>query len=335
VRHSLGVVLAAFATAAVILVAACVGDDPASPPSATPDGGGAGDTNAPDPNAPDSGDSSTGPACDRSKAFGAPVAVTSLNTDASESQPWLSPDGLTVHFTRREADAGHLWTASRPTRDADFGTARRLDELVTTFSEKAASLTADGLYIYFASDAPDGGNTELYASTRANVDAAFGTPVRLVFSSVHADETPHVLPDNTALYSSVRGEVDGGPFDGIYRLYRSDLPAGPRRLLDTPPHIPGYEAIAPVVTPDETMLVFSAIPAGGTPPFAGYKGLWDILTSRREKKSDPWGAPVIEAAVNTPLNDFPHWISPDGCELWLDQDVGAGKNDIFVARRPK
>lgn len=319
-----------------MLVAACVGDDP-SPPSSPAAETGAGDTSTSADSNVDtgsSGDSATGPACDRSKAFGAPAPVKSLNTPADEYQPWLSADRLTVHFTRKDADGrNHIWTASRPTRDADFGPARKLDELVTSGSEKAASLTGDGLFIYFTAVPDAGTNTELHAATRGDAAAAFDPPVPLVFSSIHPDDTPHVLPDNTALYSSVRGEVDGGPFDGIYRIYRSDLPAGPRRLLDTPPHIPGYEVIAPVVTPDETMLVFSAIPTGGTPDIPGYKGLWDILTSRRDKKGDPWGAPVIEATLNSMVNEFPHWISPDGCELWLDQDSAVG-NDIFVARRP-
>lgn len=323
---------------ALIAVGACVGDDPASTGPTGADTG-AVDTNAAaDSNLTDtgsSGDSAMGPACDRSKAFGAPIPVTSINTAADEYLPWLTPDRLAVYFTRKDPDGRtHLWTATRSTPDGDFGTARRLDELVTAGSERAASLTADGLFIYFAADGVDSGaNTQLYAATRGDASAAFGMPVRLAFSSVRLNDRPNVLPDNTALYSSVRGEVDGGGFDGIFRIYRSALPAGPRRLLGTPPHIPGHEAIGAVVTPDETMLVFSAIPAGGAQVIPGYKGLWDILTSRRADTTEEWGAPVIEATLNTPLNDFGHWLSPDGCELWLDQDSATG-SDILVARRP-
>jgi len=169
VPRILGFVVSACAWTAIVWVAACVGDAPSSSTAAGAETG-ADDTSTPvDANARDTsapGDSTTGPACDRSKAFGAPVPVTSLNTAAGEYQPWLSSDGLTVHFTRKDGDGrNHLWTASRPRRDADFGTARRLDELVTDFSEKGASLTGDGLFIYFASAADGGTNTELWAST--------------------------------------------------------------------------------------------------------------------------------------------------------------------------
>lgn len=83
------------------------------------------------------------------------------------------------------------------------------------------------------------------------------------------------------------------------------------------------------------MLVFS-IWAGGAPPIPGYKGGWDIVTSRREVKTEPWGAPVLEGALNGNASDIPHYLSPDGCELWLIKaNDDSGDTDIFVARRPR
>lgn len=322
-----------FAAAAWIAIAGCVGDSPASPSVEVPDTAVANPTET-STTADATADTATvGPACDLSKPFDAPVPIAELNTDVAESSPWPSVDKLTIYFSRRDGDAGptHLYTARRSTPDGTFADVKRIDELVTAQSEAFPTVTGDGLFMYYASNFPDGGTDgwwDLFGASRTSVDASFGGVQRLAFSSVYGDSYPFVLPDNTALYSTVRGEVDAAPFDGRYRLYRTNLPGGPRVYLTTP-NIPDAEMIAPVVTPDELTMLFAS-----THPAVGAQGLWDIFLSRREKTTDPWGAPVIQVALNSDKNEFPRWISPDGCEVWMDSGR-SGANDLFIARRPR
>ncbi|MCK5796482.1 MAG: PD40 domain-containing protein [Deltaproteobacteria bacterium] len=46
-------------------------------------------------------------------SFGAPVNVASLNTSASEEDPWLSPDLRTVYFSSKRNGTIHLFMATR------------------------------------------------------------------------------------------------------------------------------------------------------------------------------------------------------------------------------
>lgn len=46
--------------------------------------------------------------------FGAPVALTGLNTPGAEGPNWISPDGCNLYFTRAEPSVGYqLYMASR------------------------------------------------------------------------------------------------------------------------------------------------------------------------------------------------------------------------------
>lgn len=225
------------------VIAACVGDEPnhTSPPGG--DSGAHTDANA----TLDSGgptDGGTEPSCDPSKAFGAPVPVPSLNTtEYLEADPWLSRDGRTIYFTRSlPGGPVHIWIATRATPDGDFTNVRPLDELVTDQAmESSPSVTSDGLYIYYTANPPDGGDHDwdLYGATRENVDASFGPPVRLTFStSQYGELSPVVGPDN-ALYFSVYGEpTSGSDWDGSTRstapIFSRALVASSRRRLTSP-----------------------------------------------------------------------------------------------------
>ena len=79
----------------------------------------------------------------------------------------------------------------------------------------------------------------------------------------------------------------------------------------------------PVVTPDELTLYFSSNRANGA-------GLQDIYVARRASVSDNFGAPVNLAELNTGTNDFPTWISDDGCVLYL---MSGTMYDIYYATR--
>ncbi|OYW13376.1 MAG: hypothetical protein B7Z55_16955, partial [Planctomycetales bacterium 12-60-4] len=103
-----------------------------------------------------------------------------LNSTEHDYSPWLSADGRTLLFaTRRDGmKQSDLWQTTRPDVRASFATPSAVPGAVnTTSAETSGTLTADGLRIIFAST--NGGNEDLYESSRTSRDAAFVSPKRL------------------------------------------------------------------------------------------------------------------------------------------------------------
>jgi hypothetical protein len=60
---------------------------------------------------------------------------------------------------------------------------------------------------------------------------------------------------------------------------------------------------------------------------------YDIWTASRSSISVPFGNVANLAGVNTSANEFPSWISDDGCRLYVWNNSG-GKYVIEVASKP-
>ena len=94
--------------------------------------------------------------------FGAPVAITELNTSDREDSPALSPDEAVIVFnTDRPGGAGgeDLWWAQR-TSAGTFGPAQPMPGLNTAASEREAFISHDGRELFFSSNRPAGGTTQ-------------------------------------------------------------------------------------------------------------------------------------------------------------------------------
>jgi len=100
-------------------------------------------------------------------AWRAPALVTELVTTSQESNPYLTPDGLTVYFdSDRPGGAGGRdpYVATRPDVGSPFSTPQRISELATSSEERDPWLSPDGHRLYFSSRRS--GNFELYFAER-------------------------------------------------------------------------------------------------------------------------------------------------------------------------
>lgn len=91
--------------------------------------------------------------------FGVPVhAGAQVNTSGSESQPWLSNDGLTLMFRSKqnEGQGGFdLWISRRNSAQDEFGPPENVGPPVNSeHQEGHGSLSMDGTVIYFESKRP-------------------------------------------------------------------------------------------------------------------------------------------------------------------------------------
>jgi hypothetical protein len=99
--------------------------------------------------------------------WGSRALIGELDTTSQESNPYLTPDGLTVYFdSDRPGGAGgrDLYVATRPAVTAAFSAPTRISELATSSDERDAWLSPDGHRLYFSSNR--NGNFDLYVAER-------------------------------------------------------------------------------------------------------------------------------------------------------------------------
>jgi hypothetical protein len=143
-----------------------------------------------------------------------------VNTAAEESAPAISDDGLSLYFNRnpnlpddRDEDL-YVSRRSRPAEPPREPTSAWGDPIplltvnTPSFNERNATLSRDGLLLFFSSDRPGGfGGLDLYVSRRVdrNDNQGWSTPVNLgpSINSAAADVGPDYVEDeagSTVLY---------------------------------------------------------------------------------------------------------------------------------------
>jgi hypothetical protein len=100
---------------------------------------------------------------DERGAPGAATRIEELTTDADETSPVITPDGLAIYFSRRGASQD-VWTAHRTSLTERFGTPVRLAVIATDADERPTWVSADDCFLWLARGA--GGDTRMYVAAR-------------------------------------------------------------------------------------------------------------------------------------------------------------------------
>jgi len=131
-----------------------------------------------------------------------------INSSGNELSPSLSADGLELYFSsRRPGGVGHydLWVVMRASVDDPWGEPSNLGSVVNSpFQDTHASLSPDGLVLFFDSARPggSGGILELYATRRATRSDPWEQPVNLgpVVNSSVGEELAQISADGSTLF---------------------------------------------------------------------------------------------------------------------------------------
>lgn len=151
------------------------------------------------------------------EGWGTPVNVAALNSSADEFGPgWYQENGRTVLYfnSNRPGGAGqHDLYVSRELPDGGFSAPVPAAGLNTPFQEQFASLTRDGLELFFSSDRPGTlGGLDLWHATRARTSDVWSTPVNLgpAVNSTAGEGRSAISWDGMTLYfhSNRNGSVD-------------------------------------------------------------------------------------------------------------------------------
>lgn len=151
----------------------------------------------------------------RQSPFNSPATLgASVNTKFAESEPALSPDGLTLYFAsaRGLAPQWDIWASSRATAQDVFGAPINLAALNTPATDWSPYFTSAGSVLLFASTR-NSSTSLLYASSF--VDGGYGAPATLSGMTDagvgHNDRDGALSKDGLVLYfASDRAGGQGG-----------------------------------------------------------------------------------------------------------------------------
>ena len=128
-----------------------------------------------DPGGMSGPDAGVPPRCNPAASFGRQTDVQGLNTNANEEQATLSPDELTIYFSRDDGNGAYdIYQATRTSKTASFSGAIPVPGVNTMAEDREPRVTADGLAIFATTRATPSGLFRVASATRASKDVPFG-----------------------------------------------------------------------------------------------------------------------------------------------------------------
>ena len=263
--------------------------------------------------------------------LGAPI-----NTEASEYNPELSPDELSLIFSSRR-EGGHgsndLWIATRPALDAPWDAPRNLGAPINSPAwETGATLTGDWLELYFTSTRGEGEDRDLYVTTRTSIDAPISEPRRLdpPINTDATDSGAYVSEDGlTLVFSSTR---PGGYGDrDLYIATRASRDEPWSEVTNLGEAVNSvHDDSSPTMTSDKRVLFFHTRRREGSEKH-------DIYVTRRRDETAPWSAAVGLEKINTSeYHEGTPTLSADADVLLFrsERPGGVGNQDIWQVLNP-
>ena len=221
--------------------------------------------------------------------------------------------------------------------DFTFGTPTSLGQTVnSSYNEFNASISADGLSLYFISNRTGGiGGTGMYdgcdiwVTTRETTDDPWGIPENLgpTINSPVGEFGVSISSDGLSLYlDTLPPGVTGAEDLYVSTRVTTDDEWGIPVNLGLTVNSSGDDCYVNI-SADELALYFVSNRSGG---YGGY----DLWVTKRETTSDPWGTPVnLGPMVNSSAGEGHPGISPDRRIFFFVSSSGYGNEDIWMTRR--
>ena len=136
-----------------------------------------------------------------------PVSIPSLNTLGNDAAIAISPDGQTIFSYISNNDLGDLYMSNLV--GTEWTKPAKLNKNVNTEAwEGSCSMTADGRYLFFASERKGGlGGRDIYVSEKINGDWGPATNLGSKINTSTDEDAPFIHPDGIKLFFSSKGHT--------------------------------------------------------------------------------------------------------------------------------
>lgn len=147
-----------------------------------------------------------------------PVGIPSLNTNGNDAAIAISPDGQTIFSFSSNNDLGDLYQSNLIGND--WTKPSKLNKNVNTEAwEGSCSMTADGRYLFFASERKGGlGGRDIYVSEKVNGDWGPASNLGSKINTPTDEDAPFIHPDGITLFFSSKGHTSIGGYDIMFSL---------------------------------------------------------------------------------------------------------------------
>jgi hypothetical protein len=253
--------------------------------------------------------------------------LTQLSSAGNERDPWISPDGHQLYFTRDPSGSGRydVYTATR-TATADWSEQGPVVNLNSIDDEEHPALTSD-LTVLALSTNHNSSRFHIAIATRPSATTGFDSPDEQHLANVNADAANHYDPfltsDGLRLYLA----EDTGP--GGRHEIKVATRSSTSGDFTVPVNVDGVNSSitgtgSATLSNDERVMVFTETLSSTT--------ALDLYYATRTSAATGFGTPVKIMAISTSSIEADPMLSRDGCELYFDSNRNGGRFHLFRAR---
>lgn len=156
-------------------------------------------------------------------AFSPGTSISSINSKGNDAAIALSPDGNTLFtFNSTMEDNGDIYMSNL--NGEAWSKPVRLNKNINTNEwEGSCSVSADGKYLYFASEREGGyGGRDLYVSEKVNGDWGPAKNLGPQINTKYDEDAPFIHPDGITLFFSSKGHKSIGGYDIMYSIKKDN-----------------------------------------------------------------------------------------------------------------
>lgn len=191
-----------------------------------------------------------------------------------------------------------------------------------TFYDSYPTLTPDGMYLLFGSNRA---TLHLWIATKTNGSFEAPTLMEIGPTGAALANEPYLASNGQTLYFGAKLDPTVDDWD-IYRATGGPPSFSPGAQV--PGLVSTADEVAPVISNNERELFFAA-----NRHAAIQTGMLDIYTATRPDASQAFSMPErVPALSNDGGNDWPVWLSADGCDLYYISKTGE-ISTLYITRR--
>lgn len=155
--------------------------------------------------------------------YSEPIQLPGVNTKGNDAPIAMSPDGQRLFIFYSDAkNQGDILVSNL--EGYKFSKPIALNKNINTDSwEGSCSISADGRYLYFASERPGGyGGRDIWVSEQVNGD--WGTAVNMgpKINTAYDDDDPFIHPDGITFFLSSKGHQSIGGYDIMFSIKKDN-----------------------------------------------------------------------------------------------------------------